>query len=198
MTIQIIIYNLLRDILENGFKKQKQYIRDKLFTQELRGEKILDLGCGTGTYAQLFDEHSYIGLEINQDYIKYAKQCKEGNFVLGNACCLPFKNGAFGSVCSIAVFHHLPEAQILDILKEVKRVIGYSRLFLLMDQVDIRVNFLIDWLFRLIRYFDKGKFIRTPQDNLNILAKEPDFDIIDSWTFRNCLITYQGILLRRK
>lgn len=197
-----MVYNILRYILESGFRKQKRFIKDILITEDLHKRKILDLGCGTGTYTNLFDQYDYIGLEIDPVYIEYARRYRNGNFVLGDACRLPFKNGTFGLVCSIAVFHHLSEAQILDVLKEVERVVAPCGLFLLIDQVAARMNFLIDWLFRLIRYFDKGKFIRTPEENLNILTKiltkQSAFDIIYNWNFRNGLITYQGMLLRRK
>ncbi len=197
-----MVYNILRFILENGFKKQKRFIKDILITEDLHERKMLDLGCGTGTYANLFDQHDYIGLDINPVYIGYARRYKNGDFVLGDACRLPFKSGTFGLVCAIAVFHHLSEAQILDILKEVERVMVPCGLFLLMDQVATRMNFLIDWFFRLIRYFDKGKFIRTPEENLNmltkILTKESAFDVVHNWDFRNAMITNQGMLLRRK
>lgn len=197
ITSPVFIYNLLRLLLENGFKKQKQILRDS-FIKDSSGSRILDLGCGTGTYTGLFNPDSYFGLEINLEYIKDAKQHKEGNFVRADGSFLPFKNDTFGQVCSIAVFHHLPTPQILGILREIKRVVLPGGLFLLMDQSEISVNLSLDWLFRLIRYFDKGKFIRRPEDNLEILTREPGFKIIDNWTFRSGLITYQAILVKKE
>lgn len=198
MIIADLVYNGLRTILENGFKEQKKYIKDAFIIEELRGGKVLDLGCGMGTYAELFDPHNYVGLEISKSYIRYAKQHKRGDFVLGDGRHLPFKSAAFGAVCSVAVFHHIPDEELFGILGEVKRVMFPSGVFLFMDQVDIKLNLFVDWLFRLIRRFDKGKFIRTPKENLAILAREPGLDIIDSWIFRNGMITYQGVILKRK
>ena len=197
MFAQNFIYNSLRFILDNGFKKQKRFIKDKFLTKEFPGSRILDLGCGTGSYTDIFNTDGYFGLEIDKNYIRYAKQHKKGNFVLGDAGYLPFKNETFGGVCAIAVFHHLPTSRILGILKEIKRVILPKGLFLMIDQGDIKVNLFLDWFFELIRYFDKGKFIRVPKENLEILSSEPAFKIIDNCTFRNGLITYQAILMRK-
>lgn len=196
MSPSAFIYNLLRTILENGFKKQKQILRDR-FIKDSSGLRILDLGCGTGTYTGLFNPDSYFGLEIDPVYISYAKQHKKGNFVRADACFMPFKNDTFEAVCSIAVFHHLPAPLVLETLKEIERVILPEGLFLMMDQSEIKVILSLDWLFRLIRYFDKGKFIRKPKENLEILSRSQGFKIIDNWTFRSGLITYQAVLMKK-
>lgn len=193
----VYIYNFLRFILECGFKKQKQIIRDRLLDGNRIGPKILDIGCGTGTYADLFDANNYFGLEITPSYIKYAKQHKKGNFICADARHIPFKNKTFGAICLIAIFHHLSISHVTDILKELKRITLPKGLVLVMDQSNIKVNVAVDWLFQAIRYFDKGKFIRTPKENLDIVSMEPGFTITDTWTFRNGLITYQAILIKK-
>ncbi len=191
------IYNLLRFILENGFKKQRLFIQNKFLNNISPGAKILDLGCGTGTYTDLLSRRNYIGLEINPVYIKYATRCGKGAFIRADACRLPFKNEIFDAVCVIATFHHLSDIEFIEVLKEVERTILPKGLFLIMDQSNIKVNFIFNWLFDLIRYFDKGKFIRKPKENLDIVLTEPGFRLVDNWTFVNGLFTYQAILMKK-
>ncbi len=195
--LSVYIYNLLRLILENGFKKQKQIIRDRLLSKNHVDSKILDVGCGTGTYSDLFEANNYFGIELDSNYIQYAKQYKKRNFTRANALHMPFRNKTFGAVYVIAIFHHLSTSDTTDILKELKRVTLPGGLVLIMDQCNIKVNVCIDWLFQSIRYFDKGKYIRKPRENLDIISMEPGLTIIDTWTFRNGLITYQAILTKK-
>jgi len=44
------------------------------------GECVLDVGCGTGTLQSHLKENGYVGLEMNDDFIRYAK--KKGRTVL--------------------------------------------------------------------------------------------------------------------
>ena len=197
MSLSVYAYNLLRFILENGFKKQKQIIQYRLLDKNRIESKILDVGCGTGTYAGLFKASDYFGIEIDSAYVKYAKQHKKGNFIRANARYMPFRNKTFGAVYVIAIFHHLSVPHISDILKELKRITLPNGLLLIMDQCNIKVNVAVDWLFQTIRYFDKGGFVRKPKENMDIISREPGLTIVDTWTFRNGLITYQAILIKK-
>ncbi|MEK6715216.1 MAG: class I SAM-dependent methyltransferase [Candidatus Omnitrophota bacterium] len=195
--LSVYIYNFLRYILENGFKKQEQIIQNILLNNNHIEPKILDVGCGTGTYASFFKANNYFGIEIDPAYIKYAKQHKNGNFLCANARYMPFKSNTFGAVYVIAIFHHLSASHITDILKELKRITLPRGLILIMDQSNIKINLGVDWLFQIIRYFDKGKFIRKPKENLDIVSMEPDLTITDEWTFRSGLITYQAMFIKK-
>jgi ubiquinone/menaquinone biosynthesis C-methylase UbiE len=194
----MIIYNFLRNILENGFKKQKQIINEKINTANLSGKKILDLGCGTGSYSEFFLTENYYGLEIEPSYIKFAKQCNGKNYVLGDGRYLPFHDCLFGAVCAISVFHHLSRSDINDVLKELKRVILPDGFILIMDQSRFDVHPLVDWIFNFIRYFDKGNFIREPKENLDIISADPEIRIIENFIFRSGLITNQAIIIKKK
>ncbi len=198
MSIPTLVYNLLRNILENGFKRQRQIIQDRLLTGERGSIRILDVGCGTGTYADLFDPDRYVGLEVESAYINYARQTKKLNFIQADARYMPFKDDMFGIVCIIAIFHHLPVSWVMDVMKEIERVTYAGGVILIMDQAKIKLGFMENWLFALIRRFDKGKFIRTPEENMNIILGQPGISVVDAWKFRSGLITYQSIILKKR
>jgi len=101
------------------------------------GEKILDIGCGSGRLYKLFrgKEIEYFGVDFAEVLIEVArkrylsdkKQKKEGIppvFLVVNALRLPFEDNFFDKIFSIAVLHHIPsEEKRILFLKEARRVL---------------------------------------------------------------------------
>jgi len=101
------------------------------------GEKILDVGCGSGRLYKLFKgkEIEYFGVDFAERMIEFArkkypaaKELKEGGFapvfLVVNALHLPFEDNFFDKVFSIAVLHHIPsEKNRILFLKEMRRVL---------------------------------------------------------------------------
>ncbi len=108
--------------LENSFPKLCEYLR--------KGDHVLDVGCGPGTITLDVAEFVYpgkvIGIDIAENAIKDArKAAKERNienveFVVRDACALPFKDGQFDVVYEHILLKWLRNP--LDALKEQKRV----------------------------------------------------------------------------
>ncbi len=112
------------------------YARTRLFpSDDIRaladylqpGEKVLDIGCGTGRlWAALKDKQvDYLGVDSSIEEIKIAKRdYPEGNFQIADALNLPLADNSFDKVYSIAVLHHLPSKEYrLQFLREAKRVL---------------------------------------------------------------------------
>jgi len=101
---------------------------DFLFEKYLNsGEKVLDLGCGNGRFHDSFTRKDvrYIGVDPSVKLIDIArKKYPSGNFQVAAGESLPFSEGYFDSVWSIAVLHHIPsEALRLEFLKESGRIV---------------------------------------------------------------------------
>jgi ubiquinone/menaquinone biosynthesis C-methylase UbiE len=82
------------------------------------GQRALDLGCGTGSLtfalARRANVNAIYGLDYSTAYVDYAKRRNSDsriNFLVGDACAIPFADGAFDQVLSLLVLHFVPQAE---------------------------------------------------------------------------------------
>jgi len=90
----------------------------------IRGKKILDLGCGTGIYAKILTKKGakVKGIDISKEMIKIAqKENPEIEFKVGNAEKLPYKSKEFDIVLSALVLEYFKDWN--KVLKEINRVL---------------------------------------------------------------------------
>jgi 2-polyprenyl-3-methyl-5-hydroxy-6-metoxy-1,4-benzoquinol methylase len=89
------------------------------------GSKVLDVGCGNGRLIEAFGEIkiNYLGIDINEKLLEYARTQKPGfDFRTGNILELgQIPETDFDYVFSIAVLHHLPGHDLrIQALKQLK------------------------------------------------------------------------------
>jgi len=183
------IFAFLRIILENNFKGQKNVFREEFAVKN--GEKVLDIGCGTGDFSVLFSPEAYTGIDIDKGYIDYARKKYGKNFLAADATTLPFTDNSYDKVFIVGVLHHLDDEACGRVLTEAKRVLKPEGTVLVMEDLDKKESgFLTKFLHRL----DKGKYIRTAEDYKNMLqnyfAVEKDFGI------QSGLFPYQAFVLK--
>jgi len=91
------------------------------------GDRVLDLGCGNGRLAELFNEKSisYSGLDISEKLIDIAKKrYPEQDFQVFGGLKIPFEDNYFDKVFCISVLFHIPGRELREeFLREVKRVL---------------------------------------------------------------------------
>ena len=96
--------------------KEEQLKKVKIIIKELNitNEKVLDVGCGTAFYADLFEY--YTGLDSSKGMLKKSK----ANVILGNAEELPFEENSFDVVISVTALHNVKDFK--KAIKEMERV----------------------------------------------------------------------------
>ena len=97
------------------------------------GERVLDVGCGTGILTRMVAnavgaEGEAVGVDPSPEMIQEAKRCaakahNRAEFHLGVIETLPFVDSSFDLVLSSMMLHHLPPALKTAGLQEVYRVL---------------------------------------------------------------------------
>lgn len=105
-----------------------------LIRNNLKFKRSLEIGSGSGTYSLILKklgivEEVYL-LDWSENSIKIAKKLfksygEDGNFYVGDARKLPFKDKYFDLVFSGGLLEHFGKGNALKILKEEKRVSNY-------------------------------------------------------------------------
>lgn len=100
----------------NELHKQEQLNKIKLIIKllNIKNEKILDVGCGTAFYSNLFE--NYTGIDPNKEMLKESN----ANVIQGNGENLPFKDNSFEIVISVSAIHNFKDP--IRGIKEIKRV----------------------------------------------------------------------------
>lgn len=87
----------------------------RISERDVQGAVVLDAGCGSGRFCQLFAEHGaslVIGSDINEaidDAARYCADYPNIELVQANILAPPFKAGSFGLVWCNGVIHHTPD-----------------------------------------------------------------------------------------
>jgi ubiquinone/menaquinone biosynthesis C-methylase UbiE len=97
-------------------KKEAEYVYN-----ELRNcEKILDVGCGIGSFEQNLLSLNIIGLDSSAEMLEEARKRSNKTFVLGDAEHLMFKDATFDAVFTVTTLEFLNRYQ--KAAKEMARV----------------------------------------------------------------------------
>lgn len=82
------------------------------------GESVLDIGCGTGSLAFALAQRTrvgrIVGLDFSPAYVDYARARNRDArivFQVGDACAVPFPDGAFDHALALLVLHFVPGAE---------------------------------------------------------------------------------------
>ena len=102
----------------------------KLLPQKAR---VLDLGCGAGRDSQYFIKNNVqiIGIDFSPKMIFYAKKLNpQGIFHIMDFEKLKFKKSKFDGVWANASLHHIPKSHLLNVLKNINKILKKKRGFI--------------------------------------------------------------------
>ena len=108
-----------RKFLWPEFDIFKEYVKE--------GNKILDLGCGSGRLVELFSDYhviDYIGIDNCQGLLDYARsKYPKENFINADVLNLPFPAKTFDAIFGIAVLNHFPKSLQMLALNNLRRAL---------------------------------------------------------------------------
>lgn len=123
----------LFDRVVHATMRESTFKRSLVEQAELRpGQRVLDLGCGTGTLALLISEHEpgceVTGLDADPDILRLARAKAEEHgadieFQEALSTEMPFEDASFDRVLSTLFFHHLMPADKRATLAEIRRIL---------------------------------------------------------------------------
>ena len=101
------------------------------FLRNIRGKKILDLGCGSGIYTKILKQRgaNVYGVDISPKMIELAKKNVKGvDFKVGTVYKLPYNSETFDIVLASLVVHYF--SNLNKALREIRRVLKKNGVFI--------------------------------------------------------------------
>lgn len=177
------IYNL-RFLVAGDQFLTKKFIKDNY--RKFKSGSVLDLGCGTGDFASIFSKKDYLGIDVNEKYIEFAKENVGYNFL-----CLDLDNfrpkDKFDCTIFISTLHHLSESQVKNILSKAVKIT--KKIIIIVD-----LNPETDPVRKLLVSMDRGENVRSTQEKLKLL--EPFGKVLKIEHFCTRLASQTGIVLK--
>jgi SAM-dependent methyltransferase len=152
-----------------------------------RVRRVLDVGCGPGTNTAVFAHADYVGIDINPQYLDYARRRFNRRFVQADLLEYSAEDGnLFDFVLVNSFFHHVDDAGARRILAHLARHIAPGGHIHILDLVMPAAPGVARFLARQ----DRGEFPR-PLDSWRTLF-EASFDTV---TFEPYRLSLAGVAL---
>ncbi len=130
-------YDAILNLIGFGEKQREKIVKLLGLKPE---EKLLDVGCGTGSLLKvakrLYPDNQMFGIDIDKNVLEIARRKLVSTgvqLINSGAENLPFPDKSFDAVVSTLIFHHLPAEIKRKALLEIRRVLKPNGRFLLVD-----------------------------------------------------------------
>jgi SAM-dependent methyltransferase len=171
------LYNLFQGVV-GGNALRRSIIQNH--ARARRGDKVIDIGCGPAQVLQSLRDVEYLGLDINPDYIAFARRTYggKGTFVVGDTRSLRgdsrFKDADI--VIAVGVLHHLDDEEAADCIRFAHDALKRGGRFITHDACWIPNQGAFS---KCIMSHDRGRNIRTEQQYRQLAAKV--FRTVHAW-----------------
>lgn len=126
--------------------------------------RILDYGCGSGTYSGLCDPARYLGIDCNESMLARAAQNNPQHTFLKASSLTEISHNLDNvvHVLMIGVVHHLTDADFINILSDIPT----DRTVKLLTIDTLKCKSGPGWL---VQLFERGDFLREESDHRRLL-----------------------------
>jgi SAM-dependent methyltransferase len=149
----------------------------KEFQELIPSGRVLDIGCGTGRDASLFQPngYDYVGIDISSGMIAEARKLfPEAEFKEMDLSKLEFPNESFDGIWSFAAYLHLPKDEINKAIEEANRVLKLGGIgFISIKKGSFEKYLGDDEKKRYWSFWGKNQFAQILKDN--------GFEIVKVW-----------------
>ena len=152
-----LLFHYLRKLPEMNYRATK--VRIAAIRDALGRPRVLDAGCGTGEFAHLFDASTYVGVDVCEPYVRFARRRSPGRrFESADVATWNWDGPPFDLVLVNGVLHHLDDATALGVLRRSAALGRPGATLLVIEDVERRASGIGT---RLVHALDHGRFIRT-------------------------------------
>ena len=167
-----VLFIFCRSLLENDFKAIRAVIRRDLRVGQ--GLRTLDLGCGPGAFADLFDGDDYVGADLNTRYIDHARRHRRGTFLVSDARKVDLPDDRFDQVLIFGLLHHLSDPDARAVLAEAGRLLVPGGRILAIE--DIPAMSKLNLIGHLIHNIENGEYIRPPDEYRKLYSEKASIE----------------------
>jgi len=187
-----LLFHYLRKLPELNYRATKARIA--AVGAALGRPRVLDVGCGTGEFAHLFDASRYVGVDVCEPYLRFARRRSPGRrFELADAARWQWSGPAFDLVLVNGVLHHLGDEAALELLAAAAAHGRPDAALLVIEDVEpVAAGFGT----RLVHALDHGRFIRSAADWEALVSRVARIERSESYASGLC--PYHLMLGRRR
>jgi cyclopropane fatty-acyl-phospholipid synthase-like methyltransferase len=125
------------------------------------GDRVLDIGCGTGVMLQYLSDVEYVGFDMSETYIAACRK-RFGNRGTFHQCVVTPDNvadyGQFDIALAVGVVHHLDDAQAKNMFTMASRALSSGGRLITLDGCYTTPQ---SAFVRRLLDNDRGEFVRT-------------------------------------
>jgi len=126
------IYDRLFEPLNRGLRQ----LGLRMFPLE-QGQKVLDVGCGTGVHLDLYRKSGceLYGIDSSPSMLDVARARlgEEADLRLSDATNMPYESDTFDLVLCMLALHEMDQPERMSVISEMKRVLRADGRILLID-----------------------------------------------------------------
>jgi SAM-dependent methyltransferase len=141
----------------------REYLRPE------RGQRVLDIGCGTGELSLHLAGVEYVGFDASPDYIRAARERHpHARFECRRIEEHVVEPESFDLAVAIGVLHHLDDAEVLGLLRLAERSLRRGGRLVTLD------GCYVEGQSRVARFLlarDRGARVREPEQYLRLVRR---------------------------